>query len=471
MFSYLRELDRGLYDRYLTLEKNIRAASNSFYDSYIDLAEHFLRFVMRSEGVDVSFGGSTGSLLRHPECFRILVTETGVAEADYEKLGDYIRKINGHKHKHEKKISLDLAVRYLSVIHTVMGAYASRSRLTVKAFDSSRISEIFDSYERENATLRAECERLVERLECVGEDGVGRSEVNELKEVLSSDWFCAMPPERQNEELRRHLSRLGSIMSSINEIKEGQRREEEVRLRDKAEILGAISELRGRLDAREAKESTYSREEQKQRFKKFVAGSRQEHIWLGDEKDFLRSKLISALLLLASLTLSVITTLLTTECSGFYTTYTFLENIWFLLSLYLMRNTLFSKRHYAIRSLKKRCHIIYTTDSYGIYAQDGQKKRYIVFLVLACLSTLLNLICIWNGESAYRVTATVLELISMPLFIVSYIFTSMHFTMYSSLKLTGPNLETGKEVSIVVDPISNQMYSLDDYYKKYPQMK
>ena len=45
MFKHLHEIDYKLYERYLTLEKNIKAASNSFYDAYLDLQEQFVKDV------------------------------------------------------------------------------------------------------------------------------------------------------------------------------------------------------------------------------------------------------------------------------------------------------------------------------------------------------------------------------------------------------------------------------------------
>ena len=53
MFSFLKDLDYRLFERYRTLERNIKSASNSFYDSYLDLQEQFLRIVLENEGVEI----------------------------------------------------------------------------------------------------------------------------------------------------------------------------------------------------------------------------------------------------------------------------------------------------------------------------------------------------------------------------------------------------------------------------------
>ena len=41
MFGFLDRIDHNLYESYMTLERNIKARGNSFYDSYLDLQEHF----------------------------------------------------------------------------------------------------------------------------------------------------------------------------------------------------------------------------------------------------------------------------------------------------------------------------------------------------------------------------------------------------------------------------------------------
>ena len=53
MFKHLQEIDYKLYERYLTLEKNIKAGSNSFYDAYLDLQEQFVKDIAIFCGLDI----------------------------------------------------------------------------------------------------------------------------------------------------------------------------------------------------------------------------------------------------------------------------------------------------------------------------------------------------------------------------------------------------------------------------------
>ena len=53
MFEYLIEIEPRLYDRFLTVERDVKAASNSFYDAYLDLQEQFIKTVAVSCGFDI----------------------------------------------------------------------------------------------------------------------------------------------------------------------------------------------------------------------------------------------------------------------------------------------------------------------------------------------------------------------------------------------------------------------------------
>ncbi len=64
MFKHLQEINYKLYERYLTLEKNIKAGSNSFYDAYLDLQEQFVKGVAVFCDFDIKEKETCGELLR-----------------------------------------------------------------------------------------------------------------------------------------------------------------------------------------------------------------------------------------------------------------------------------------------------------------------------------------------------------------------------------------------------------------------
>ena len=67
MFEYLIEIEPRLYDRFLTVERNVKAASNSFYDAYLDLQEQFIKTVAVSCGFDIKARETCGELLRRTD--------------------------------------------------------------------------------------------------------------------------------------------------------------------------------------------------------------------------------------------------------------------------------------------------------------------------------------------------------------------------------------------------------------------
>lgn len=219
MFEFLKELDGGLYERYRTVERNIRSAGNSFYDAYLDLQEQFLRYVLQAEGVVAEQGCSGGALLRHPACRELWLERIGVDVYVYEKMGDYTLKVNAHKHKKEKHIERQTVLNYMTVFRGASVAYAVYKGIAYADVDVSEYVQMFGSFERENARLREECARLREELLSLTEDGrLDRGDTDALRELLSEENIGALSVEEQNTVLLQKISRLKDIkLSSMEE--------------------------------------------------------------------------------------------------------------------------------------------------------------------------------------------------------------------------------------------------------------
>ena len=117
MFKHLQEIDYKLYERYLTLEKNIKAGSNSFYDAYLDLQEQFIKDVAVFCGFDIKARETCGELLRREDIKNFFKDELRVDDFTYTKMQDYTLKVNAHKHKGEKNIQIDTIVSYMRIIY------------------------------------------------------------------------------------------------------------------------------------------------------------------------------------------------------------------------------------------------------------------------------------------------------------------------------------------------------------------
>ena len=219
MFSFLKDLDSRLYERYRTLERNIKSASNSFYDSYLDLQEQFLRVVLENEEVEVSTGNSAGSILKNPACQNLFLSVIGINEHTYDKMGDYVLKVNAHKHKKEKRITLDTILRYLEVIYDAIFAYARFKGVACAPLEISTYAEMFGAFERENATLRTECDKLREELLTSVEEGkLKDSDIEAFRSLASKAELDKLLLEEQNAELQKQISILKDIkLASMEE--------------------------------------------------------------------------------------------------------------------------------------------------------------------------------------------------------------------------------------------------------------
>lgn len=219
MFKFLQEIDEKLYQRYLTVERNVKAGSNSFYDSYLDLQEQFVKLVALDCGVEFGVRDSVGQLLRNATLKTYFLETLVVEEYTYNKMQDYTLKVNEHKHKGEKNIKVETIVNYMRVIFDATSAYAQKKNVTVGEFDGNHFIEIFGCLERENISLKAEKDALKEELDVsVAQGKLKDSDIAIYKSLLSAAELDKLSLEEQNEELHRQISRLKDIkLSSMEE--------------------------------------------------------------------------------------------------------------------------------------------------------------------------------------------------------------------------------------------------------------
>ncbi len=219
MFEYLKELDPRLYERYLTVERNIKSGSNSFYDSYLDLQEQFLRFMITEAGLDATARETCGALLKRADVMTLCLETVGIGKGIYEKLSDYTLKVNQHKHKGEKKIQLETIINYMRVFYETLAAYATYRCMGSSTFDPDYYVDIFCVFEKENALLKEEAQKLKEELSASVElRKLKESDLETYKHLLSAAEVDKLDVETQNAELQRQISKLKDIkLSSMEE--------------------------------------------------------------------------------------------------------------------------------------------------------------------------------------------------------------------------------------------------------------
>lgn len=219
MFKHLQEIDYKLYDRYLTLEKNIKAESNSFYDAYLDLQEQFVKGIAVFCGFDIKVRETCGELLRREDIKNFFKDVLRVDDFTYTKMQDYTLKVNAHKHKGEKNIQIDTIVSYMRIIYDATIAFAIYKKIGINEFDANYFISIFGVFEKENATLKTEMTKLKEELLVSVESGkLKDSDIDAYRSLLSQSEIEKLDLEEQNQELPRQISKLKDIkLSSMEE--------------------------------------------------------------------------------------------------------------------------------------------------------------------------------------------------------------------------------------------------------------
>ncbi|MCR5490708.1 MAG: hypothetical protein K6F32_01090 [Bacilli bacterium] len=214
MFDFLGEWNAAIKGRTDTLLRNIRSASNSFYDAYLDAVEEIAKDVAENK-LDIDLSGRTGGYaIRNEEVADYLRKEAGVAPETLTKISDYILKINKHKHHREKNVSADTALNYMRVYFDLAASYARANGVPVKEeYDGAAMVSLFGQSERENAKLRSDLKALASELE--SEKMASHEQVEKYKALLDSESLQKMDLEGQNAELQRQIILLKDMKLDI----------------------------------------------------------------------------------------------------------------------------------------------------------------------------------------------------------------------------------------------------------------
>ena len=219
MFEFFTQIGEKLYNRGKTVETNIRAASNSFYDSYLDLTEELLKTIAETANIELTTRMTCGDIL-HCNSFKSFLTETlKLDDYTYGKLCDYTLKINAHKHKNERNVQIETVINYLRILYNLVNAFFVYKNIAAVDFETDSVVASFGMTEKENISLKTEIQKLKEELLSSVESGkLKESDIENYRNLLSQAEIDKLSLEDQNSELQRQISVLKDIkLSSMEE--------------------------------------------------------------------------------------------------------------------------------------------------------------------------------------------------------------------------------------------------------------
>ena len=151
--------------RYDTLEKNIKSKSNSFFDAYLDLLEETVKYILLETNIEFNASRTCGAILKEEKVKKLFLEKIKLDHHTYDKLFDYIKKCNDHKHKKEKWVGKDSIINYLNIYFDFVNAYKSFIGNEAIVFDEKYFDTIFNETEKVNNEILEKLEIQDEKIE------------------------------------------------------------------------------------------------------------------------------------------------------------------------------------------------------------------------------------------------------------------------------------------------------------------
>lgn len=457
MYQYFDKLDVSIKHRYITIEKNIKSKSNSFYDSYLDLLEATFKIIFDSYGVPYDSSKTCGFFIKDLVVKNFLINDFNITEEQFNKINDHIKKCNDHKHKKEKWVSLDAVINFLRSYFELISAYYQKLDISTKViFEEGYFVEIFGLVEKQNNSYKEEITILKKEIEeLIVSKKISENDLKVYFELQSISEIEKYELENQNQTLQKQIMTLQEIKLRALENK----------------LDKIISALEDKVITNETLSKSANRNPNDRNIMNFIRNSHKRFIWHGNKYDSESYKSSFTYICLASLFCGILGTILISFSYGFYTTFSLFENI-LLISIIIrtikVKNTgkLMNQNDVSEKSI----YSYRVIPNFMIYQSTGKMKtKHKVILTLAIISFILN--CIYISLAPTNVMLYIFGIIFNSIFIVLSIYfyykSCKYYQLYHLIIMNGKISIESQEFSIVYDCLINVFYSYEEFDKKY----
>lgn len=252
----------------------------------------------------------------------------------------------------------------------------------------------------------------------------------------------------------------------INKIEEGQ--QEILEMLQKMQ-QGANASSQGAQNGANPYQAQMQRVNQQATIRNFMMRAVKCYRYMTDWKTFEAEKKLPLLLALILFGLGIVMIPVVSIAAGLYTTFTFVENIWLVFVLIVLFQIKRAKPLYECFEFSEHCFMKFAMDGDGTMRKGlFMKKRYRVFQVLACISAVCNIICVWmEGKVALAIFATLFEIAFFVLTILVLYKADDFFMMYGAIYYTADNDKGTQRVTIVYNELDQKLYTKDDFEKRF----
>lgn len=211
--------NESLTTRFNTLERNIKSKSNSFYDSYLDLLEATIKYFLDENNIEYDDSRTCGYLVKEDSIKSFFINKLKLDDYTYNKLPDYIKKCNDHKHKKEKTLGIDSVINYLKVYYNLINYYIDYIKGIRIEYNAEYFTSIFGETERLNNEYREEVQRLRDELkDSIESNKLSKQDLEQYKSLLSIKDIALFNLDEQNQKLQTQISILKDI--KLNSLEE-----------------------------------------------------------------------------------------------------------------------------------------------------------------------------------------------------------------------------------------------------------
>lgn len=432
MIGCLAKIDNRLYERYVTLERNLKSGSNSFFDAYLDMLEEFVKLVVAEYGVDTGKKRTAGELLRLDAVQTVFTDKVGLDANDYRKIQNYILKINKHKHENEKKIYSDVVILYMRLFYNLIFAYANSHGMNISEFDSKRYVSLLNSYHKENKRLRMQLNSTTKDLVRAVQDGKEKqSDIEEYNELLSESRGTVSALEEDNERLSR---RIDDVKYRLDEI---------------------IAPYENRV-----------------KLKNFVLNSTKDYGWAGEKKVFVFCKVFNIVLPVLLVVLAVLSSVMSMVGWREYHPVLHVPTVAAVIILVLTVLKI-SKTDFVLDEDGLVKNSVFRYDKINILNRSEVKTvinaPYVCFIIISAVWMLSNLI---TGEvksvEIFR-AAWIMDIVSLVTASVSIGSLRWFYKRYQVVRMTNVTEPFGDNKTIIYDMQLDLFCTLEQYEVMYPK--
>ena len=204
---------------------------------------------------------------------------------------------------------------------------------------------------------------------------------------------------------------------------------------------------------------------------KFFCSTQKTYHYFGDEANYDTEKKKTFALLLLTIIIALVANITTSISIGIFSTFSFVEDLWFFLVFRLICHILHSKRFYDHTDYSLHSYKTFAINQERLFYPTETKRSYRIIKILALISAPCNVIYLgMNYKGATTVIAIIFEVLVFAAIFYSFFLAEDFFGQYTIIYYSGETQKNGT-ITFVFDQMGRKWYTKEEYEKTFPFAK